>query len=85
MEYKCCNYNYRYLVSCRVETATNSGFYDGSGGDIGEHTFGTYNRPGAGYGGYFAGKLAAYRYYTKVLTAQEVLQNFNARKWRFGL
>jgi len=67
-----------------VETATNSGFYDGSGGDIGEHTFGTYNRPGAGYGGYFAGKLAAYRYYTKVLTAQEVLQNFNARKWRFG-
>ena len=69
-----------------VETATNAGFYDGSsGGNIGEHTVGTYNRPGAGYGGYFAGKLAAYRYYTKVLTPQEVLQNFNARKWRFGL
>jgi hypothetical protein len=69
-----------------VETATNSGYYDGSsGGNIGEHTIGTYNRPGAGYGGYFAGKIAAYRYYTKVLTPQEVIQNFNARKWRFGL
>jgi hypothetical protein len=68
-----------------VETATNSGFYDGSSnGSIGEHTIGTYNRPGAGYGGYWAGRIAAYRYYTKVLTPQEVIQNYNARKWRFG-
>jgi hypothetical protein len=68
-----------------VNTASNSGFYDGSGGNVYEHTIGTYNRPGAGYGGYWAGKIAAYRYYTKALTEQEVLQNFNARKWRFGL
>ena len=67
-----------------VETASSTGFYDGSSnGNIGEHTIGTYNRPGTGYGGYFAGKLAAYRYYTKVLTPQEVSQNFNAKKWRF--
>jgi hypothetical protein len=68
-----------------VQTATNSGFYDGSGGNIGEHTFGTYNRPGTGYGGYFAGKLGAYRYYTAVLTAAEVLQNFNATRSRYGI
>jgi hypothetical protein len=69
-----------------VNTASGTGFYDGSiNGSIGEHTIGTYNRPGAGYGGYWKGSLAAYRYYTKVLTSEEVLQNFNARKWRFGL
>ncbi len=66
-----------------VQTASNSGFYDG--GNSPEHTIGTYNRPGAGYGGYWKGKIAAYRFYTKVLTQQEVLQNFNARRWRFGI
>jgi hypothetical protein len=73
-----------YLNGQLVNSA--SGFYDGSSnGNINEHTFGTYNRPGAGYGGYWAGKLAAYRFYTKALSQAEVEQNFNARKWRFGL
>jgi hypothetical protein len=68
-----------------VLTDSSSGFYDGSSnGSINEHTFGTYNRPGTGYGGYWSGKLATYRYYTKVLSESEVQQNFNARKWRFG-
>lgn len=63
-----------------------SGVYTGSSnGNIGEHTIGTYNRPGTGYGLYWNGRLASYRYYTKVLTQAEVQQNFNARKWRFGL
>jgi hypothetical protein len=68
-----------------TQTATAAAFYDGSGGNVVEHTIGTYNRPGAGYGGYWNGKIAAYRFYTKVLTQAEVVQNFDARKWRFGL
>lgn len=66
-----------------VNTASNTGYYDGGG--CSEHTIGTYNRPGAGYGGYWKGSIAAYRFYTKVLTQEEVLQNFNARRWRFGI
>ena len=54
-------------------------------GNAGEHTLGTYNRPGAGYGGYASVKIGSYRFYNRVLTAQEVTQNFNALKGRYGL
>jgi hypothetical protein len=73
-----------YVNGTQIGSA--SGLYNGSASsNLGEHTIGTYNRPGTGYGGYFAGRFAAYRFYTKVLTQSEVTQNFNARKWRFGL
>lgn len=68
-----------------VLTDSNSGFYDGSSnGSIGEHTIGTYNRPGTGYGGYWKGKIGSYRFYTSVLSQADVTQNFNARKSRYG-
>lgn len=66
-------------------TASASGSYTGSSnGNIGEHTIGTYNRPGLGYGGYWKGKIGSYRYYTSVLSQADVTQNFNARKSRYG-
>ena len=52
---------------------------------MGEHTLGTYNRPGAGYGGYANVSYGVYRLYDRVLTDTEILQNYNIQKSRFGL
>jgi hypothetical protein len=63
-----------------------SGSYDGnSGNNLFEQTLGTYNRPGAGYGGYASVQYGAYRVYNRVLSNSEVLQNFNATRARFGV
>ncbi len=37
------------------------------------------------YGGFFDGNIASVRYYSKALTANEVLQNFDAGRQRFGI
>jgi hypothetical protein len=50
-----------------------------------EHTLGTYNTPGAGYGGYAKVKIAQYRVYRRTMSASEVLERFNKTKSRFGL
>jgi hypothetical protein len=34
---------------------------------------------------FFTGSIASYRMYNRALSAQEVLQNYNATKGRFGL
>jgi hypothetical protein len=48
-----------------------------------------YNQPvwigKANFGGHFQGNIPAVRYYRKAFSAQEVLQNYNATKTRFGL
>lgn len=36
-------------------------------------------------GGYFNGRLAEQKIYNRVLSSEEIKQNFNATKWRFGL
>lgn len=38
-----------------------------------------------GGGGYFNGSIGAMRYYNRVLTADEVLQNYRSLAWRYGL
>lgn len=43
---------------------------------------GRYN---ANYGQYFQGRLSTFLVYNRVLSASEVLQNYNATKYRFGL
>jgi len=40
---------------------------------------------GTGYAGWWFGQIASVRIYNRVLSASEVLQNFNAHKSRFGL
>lgn len=40
---------------------------------------------GSGNAGYFRGKIPLIHLYSRALTAQEVLQNYNATKSRFGL
>jgi hypothetical protein len=39
----------------------------------------------SGFNDYYSGSIASTKIYNKVLTAQEVLQNYNATKTRFGL
>lgn len=47
--------------------------------------FGVSDVTNQGDGTYFNGRFGAIRIYTGALTADEILQNFNATKWRFGL
>lgn len=68
------------------EILTTTGTYTGNpGGNAGEHTLGTYNRPGAGYGGYANVRIGSYRFYNRVLTADEITTNFNALRNRYGI
>ena len=77
------NNDFRFYINDSLDVSDTSGTYNGGG--VGEHTLGTYNRPGTGYGGYRNSKYAIFRYYNRVLTAAEVSQNFNAQRSRFGM
>jgi len=73
-------------INGNQEIITTTGVYTGGpSGNAGEHTLGTYNRPGAGYGGYANVRIGSYRFYNRVLTAAEVIQNYNALQSRYGL
>jgi hypothetical protein len=80
------NNDFRLYVNGILDTVDTSGAYDGTpSGNAGEHTLGTYNRPGAGYNGYANVSYGVYRFYNRVLAAAEILQNYNVQKSRFGL
>jgi len=82
------NGSQKIYINGGTEIITGTGTYDGAvSGNAGEHTLGAYIRPYgyAGYGGYASVKIGSYRFYNRVLTAQEVTQNFNALKGRYGL
>ena len=68
-----------------VMSGTGTGYDGAPSGNVGEHTIGTYNRPGTGYGGYANIKIAQYRLYNKALSEDEVLNNWNVTKAKFGL
>ena len=79
------NGSQKYYVNGSLVVST-SGTYDGSPTtNAGEHTLGTYNRPGAGYNGYANVKYAVHKIYNRALTAAEVVQNYNALQSRYGL
>ena len=48
-------------------------------------TINVSRRPYGGGGGYFKGNIPIVKIYNKVLTAQEIQQNFNATRSRFGI
>jgi hypothetical protein len=80
------NSDFRLYINGVLDTADTTGTYTGGpGGSAGEHTLGTYNRPGAGYGGYANVSYGVYRFYNRVLSASEILHNYNVQKARFGL
>ena len=79
------NGSQKYYVNGSVVVST-SGTYDGSPTtNAGEHTLGTYNRPGAGYNGYANVKYAVHKIYNRALTAAEIVQNYNALQSRYEL
>jgi hypothetical protein len=68
------------------QIVTGTGSYTGSSNtNVGEFSVGTYNRPSTGYGGYFNGNISLIRIYNRVLSASEILQNFNATRGRYGI
>jgi hypothetical protein len=73
-------------INGALDTADTAGTYTGGpSSNAGEHTLGTYNRPGAGFGGYANVSYGVYRFYNRVLLANEILHNYNIQKTRFGL
>jgi len=73
-------------INNNQEIITTTGTYTGGpSGNAGEHTLGTYNRPGAGYGGYANVRIGSYKFYNRVLTTDEILQNYNSVRSRYGL
>ena len=80
------NSDFRMYINGTLDTADTTGTYTGGpNGNAGEHTLGTYNRPGAGYGGYANVSYGVYRFYNRVLSPNEILYNYNTQKARFGL
>lgn len=66
-------------------TVYKNGITDGTySGTIGTYT-GIQTFLGNGFNGYFSGNIANVSAYTRVLSASEIQQNFNALRGRFGL
>lgn len=68
-----------------VWTVYKNGISDGTySGVIGTYT-GTTTWLGNGYNGYFNGNIPITQAYNRVLSAQEIRQNFNTLRGRFGI
>jgi hypothetical protein len=77
------NNDFRLYVNGVLDTADTSGIYTGAPSDTPtEHSLGTYNRVSAGYCKVAYG---IYRVYNRVLSANEILQNYNIERGRFKL
>ncbi len=68
-----------YLNGVLSQTLSGSSAFQNPPGNYAVGAF------GAGGGYYWPGKIPLHRYYNRVLTAAEILQNYNAIKGRFGL
>jgi hypothetical protein len=76
--------DFKLYINGALDSTDTSGTYTGGpSGNATEHTLGTYNRPGTGYEGYANVIYGVYRVYNRVLTASEVLSNYNIEKGRF--
>lgn len=64
-----------------------NGVLDGTGvaGSITTQTTDNFNIGRSGTRGYLAGKISLFKLYNRVISAEEVLQNFNAQRGRYGL
>jgi hypothetical protein len=77
---------------CTTRNTTFSTWYlNGNATGTFNHSFGTLATTSAnisianGYAGFWPGDIAIVMAYTRALSAQEILQNFNAQRSRFGL
>jgi len=78
-------------MSTTRDTTQHNWYLNGSISLTTNHSYGTLTetsaniRIGLGYAGYWEGDMAIVMAYTKKLTSDEILQNYNAQKSRFGL
>jgi hypothetical protein len=79
------NGSQKVYINGKLEISTTGNYNANSSNNLYEQTLGTYNRPSPGYNGYGTFDYGAYRVYNRALSFQEVLQNYNATKSRFGL
>lgn len=80
------NSNVKIYLNGNLDYSKTGFVYNGySTTNASEHIMGTYNSPGAGYGGYAKASYAKFAFYDRYLSSEEILQNFNATKERFGL
>jgi len=79
------NNDFKFYINGVIDSALTGVTYDG--GTLACHSIGTYNLYGTtpGYGGYVSMSLGSYKFYNRVLTQTEVIQNFNATRNRFGI
>jgi len=77
------NNQYIFYINGSVDSSFTGTTYDG--GTIAAHSIGTYNLYGTspGYSGYLNMSIGVFRFYNRVLTASEVLSNYNIEKGRF--
>ena len=78
------NNDYKFYINGAIDSSFTGTTYNG--GTLACHSIGTYNLYGTspGYGGYTSMSLGSYKFYNRVLSSSEVLQNYNATKSRFG-
>ena len=81
-----------FLVAAINSSKTGTAYVNGtsigtttSTGTIGANSVGYLGRYNGFYGQYFQGSIANFSLYNRVLSASEVLQNFNATRRRFGI
>ena len=78
--------DFKLYINGVLDSTDSLGTYTGGPSENAtEHTLGTYNRPGAGYEGYANVTYGIYRVYNRVLSANEILQNFNIERGRFKI
>jgi hypothetical protein len=68
-----------YVNGTLIGSATGS--YSGGSG-VQQHEIGNYSRV---LNRNFYGRIGSYRFYNKELSGSEVTQNFEARRWRYGV
>jgi hypothetical protein len=79
------NGQYIFYINGAVDKSLGGSTYDG--GTIACHSIGTYNLYGTspGYGGFLNMSLGVFRFYNRLLSATEVLNNYTIERNRFGV
>jgi hypothetical protein len=77
------NNQYIFYINGVVDKSLTGTTYNG--GTIAAHSIGTYNLYGTspGYSGYLNASIGIFRVYNRVLSANEILQNYNIERGRF--
>lgn len=68
-----------------VNGVSQTGSQGGNATATGTNTFNVGKRANSGAGSFYIGKMSMFSFYTKTLSVDEVFQNYNATRGRFGV